>query len=282
MRKLYSIGEVAKLNNVSIETLRYYDRIGLFTPASVDPTTHYRYYHEKQFFYLDIIKYLKYIDTPLYQIKEIMKKDVAEMLPFFEEQTEKIDKEIAQLRHAQKILDHRKNQIKEQNMLVKQPRGKVYSRFVEGEEQLHLFTDDLTPYGNPDVYMRDLALLLETKESVVDNFYGCVYELKNYQATEEIIYSSIYTSLLKDTPLPEQPTKKTSKKYMPEGQYICICFKWSEACYLAYYKKLYDYIKQHHISTEGMVFEFSLPNRYFSYEEDDFITELRIKMKEEN
>ncbi|GMA73402.1 MerR family transcriptional regulator [Tetragenococcus osmophilus] len=92
MRKLYSIGEVAKLNNVSIETLRYYDRIGLFTPASVDPTTHYRYYHEKQFFYLDIIKYLKYIDTPLYQIKEIMKKDVAEMLPFLKNKQKKLIK----------------------------------------------------------------------------------------------------------------------------------------------------------------------------------------------
>jgi len=282
MRKLYSIGEAAKLNNVSIETLRYYDRIGLFTPASVDPETSYRYYHEKQFFYLDIIKYLKYIDTPLGQIKEIMKKDVDQMLPFFEEQNDKIDKKIGQLRHAQKILLHRKNQIKEQTMLVNQPRGKIYTRYVEGQDQLHLFTKDLTPYGNPDVYMRDLAQILETRDSVVDNFYGCVYELKNYQSTEEIVYSSIYTSLLEDTFLPKQTMKGITKKHMSEGQYICICFNWSEAHYFSYYNKLYDYIKEHRVSTEGQVFEVSLPNRYFSYEEDDFITELRIKIKEED
>lgn len=41
-KKLYSIGEVAELNNISIQTLRYYDKIGLFTPASVDPQSHYR------------------------------------------------------------------------------------------------------------------------------------------------------------------------------------------------------------------------------------------------
>ncbi len=73
-KNLYSIGETAKLNNIPIQTLRYYDKMGLFTPAFIDPESNYRYYHEKQFFYLDIIKYLKYIDTPLNQIREVMKK----------------------------------------------------------------------------------------------------------------------------------------------------------------------------------------------------------------
>ncbi|MGM0852388.1 MAG: MerR family DNA-binding transcriptional regulator [Bacillota bacterium] len=43
--KLYSIGEVDKLNNISIQTLLYYDKIGLFKPVSVDSTSNYRSHH---------------------------------------------------------------------------------------------------------------------------------------------------------------------------------------------------------------------------------------------
>src|SRR5690625_39581 len=141
-KKLYSIGEAAELNNISIQTLRYYDKIGLFTPASVNPESNYRYYHEKQFFYLDIIKYLKYIDIPLSQIKEVMTKDAVQMLPFLEEQAHSIDKKISQLKQAQKMLHHRKHQIKEQTILANRPRGQVYTRFVEEQDQLHLSTTD--------------------------------------------------------------------------------------------------------------------------------------------
>lgn len=120
-KKLYSIGEVAELNNISIQTLRYYDKIGLFTPDFIDPVSNYRYYHEKQFFYLDIIKYLKYIDTPLSRIKELITQDAVQMLPFLEEQAHTIDKKIRQLIEAKKMLNHRYLQIKEQTSLANQP-----------------------------------------------------------------------------------------------------------------------------------------------------------------
>lgn len=282
-KKLYSIGEVAKLNNISIQTLRYYDKIGLFKPVSVDQASNYRYYHEKQFFYLDIIKYLKHIDTPLGLIKEIITKDTAQMLAFLEEQELVIDEKMRQLSKAKNLLHKRKLQIREQNMLANKPLGQVFTRFVEGQDQLHLQTTDLTPYGNPDLYMRELALLLETKESsIVDNFYGCVYELKDYLDPSEIYYSSIYTTLLGDEQLSDKPQTNITKKHISKGSYLCICFKWSKSDYFHHYQMLYDYIIKNNIVTEGPVYEVSLPNKYLSYEEDDFITELRIKQIEKD
>ena len=43
-----TIGEVAKVANVSIQTLRYYDQIDLFKPAYIDPQTNYRFYKDSQ------------------------------------------------------------------------------------------------------------------------------------------------------------------------------------------------------------------------------------------
>ncbi|MCY8208580.1 MerR family DNA-binding transcriptional regulator, partial [Bacillus subtilis] len=55
MKEYFTIGETARLNNISIQTLRYYDRIGIFKPHYTDQDNGYRYYHVKQFFYLDVI-----------------------------------------------------------------------------------------------------------------------------------------------------------------------------------------------------------------------------------
>ncbi|WP_303396671.1 MerR family DNA-binding transcriptional regulator [Clostridium tyrobutyricum] len=49
MKDRISITDLARLRNVTTETLRYYDRIGLFKPIYVDPNTKYRYYSILQY-----------------------------------------------------------------------------------------------------------------------------------------------------------------------------------------------------------------------------------------
>lgn len=82
----YSIGEVSKLANVSIKALRYYDKIDLFKPAYVDPDTNYRYYTDSQLYHLDLIKSLKYIGTPLEEMKKAQELEMEELFAFYTEQ----------------------------------------------------------------------------------------------------------------------------------------------------------------------------------------------------
>ena len=44
MNQYLSIGKVSKLKNVSIKSLRYYDKIGILRPAFVNAETNYSYY----------------------------------------------------------------------------------------------------------------------------------------------------------------------------------------------------------------------------------------------
>ncbi|AZK43469.1 MerR family transcriptional regulator [Erysipelothrix piscisicarius] len=76
MQKL-RIGEIARLNDVSIQTLRYYDEIGLLKPASIDPETHYRYYTIEQSATLDMIQFLKRLDFNLMEIHDILKQKIS-------------------------------------------------------------------------------------------------------------------------------------------------------------------------------------------------------------
>lgn len=72
MEKLLKIGEFAKLNNISIQTLRYYESIELVQPEYIDEKNHFRYYHILQSNIIDTIQFLKNLDFNLYEIKDIM------------------------------------------------------------------------------------------------------------------------------------------------------------------------------------------------------------------
>ncbi len=74
MKDMFSIGELASYQNISKQTLIYYDKIGLFKPAYVDPDNKYRYYTVKQVDYLDTILIMKEMGFTLNEIQEHMKK----------------------------------------------------------------------------------------------------------------------------------------------------------------------------------------------------------------
>lgn len=42
-----SIGEMAKMNQTTVTTLRLYDSMGLLKPCYIDKNSHYRYYDIK-------------------------------------------------------------------------------------------------------------------------------------------------------------------------------------------------------------------------------------------
>src|SRR3954453_18574660 len=67
----YRIGEFARLTGISIKTLRYYDQIGLFQPAAVDPRTRYRLYIPQQLQDLAAVLALKDLGASLNDIRRV-------------------------------------------------------------------------------------------------------------------------------------------------------------------------------------------------------------------
>ncbi|MDG5471237.1 MerR family transcriptional regulator [Jeotgalibacillus sp. ET6] len=71
--KQWTTGQVAKLRNVSVRTLRYYDQINLLTPSSRDDSGK-RYYSENDLFQLEKIIILKSLSLPLEDIRRLLVK----------------------------------------------------------------------------------------------------------------------------------------------------------------------------------------------------------------
>ena len=74
--KELSIGQMARLNGLSEQTLRLYDKAGLFSPMYRDAENGYRYYDIRQSAQLDMIQHMKALGMSL--------KDIREQLTHFE------------------------------------------------------------------------------------------------------------------------------------------------------------------------------------------------------
>ncbi len=98
-----TIGQMAKINAVTIQTLRLYDREGLLKPLIVDENTGYRYYHINQSARLDMIQYMKDYGLTLRKIKDHIKfKNVEDTVEFLKKRYVEIDQEIQDLKYNQK------------------------------------------------------------------------------------------------------------------------------------------------------------------------------------
>jgi DNA-binding transcriptional MerR regulator len=75
---MFPIGEFSQLSRVSKRLLQYYDEIGLFKPAHLDPETGYRYYSARQLPHLNRILALKDLGLSLETIAGMLQADVSD------------------------------------------------------------------------------------------------------------------------------------------------------------------------------------------------------------
>ncbi len=99
MKELYTVGEIAKIFNVSSDTFRFYDKQGVIKPWEVGANG-YRYYHKAQFELINTVLLLRSAGTPLERLPQI----------FGAEDTRPMEKELE--KHASEIgrkIEHLKN-----------------------------------------------------------------------------------------------------------------------------------------------------------------------------
>ena len=122
MKQKYKINEIAKIFNISRQTLIYYDKINLFKPKSIDTNNLYRYYIEEQFFQLEFIILLKEAGFTLNEIKEYIQTETLEdSLIYLKEKSEQINYKIKLLNKTQEAINRKINEIKSINNGIEEP-----------------------------------------------------------------------------------------------------------------------------------------------------------------
>ncbi len=99
----YTIGEVSAIFDIPAKMLRYWDRIGVLNPHSVDDVNGYRYYSSSQFYLFSFIRYLRKLGVPYDNIKtQLNETNILSLEDLLREQVVEIEKRIKELSDIKK------------------------------------------------------------------------------------------------------------------------------------------------------------------------------------
>lgn len=245
----FSIGEMAKLHNVSIETLRHYDRQGLLKPDYINGNTGYRYYSMESFTKMDIIKKCKAIGLALDEIKKTMENydSIESILDILQKQNEIVDKKLEVLKNVKESIEALQNDIYES---LEVGINKIFIKYNEKREMLN--------YAHSERYTKKFELKLRKKIIEIEkvgNDHN--YKLVFSAAYEDLInedklnYIKTMISLDKRTNLDKISNLDNEIVRLPKGDYLTMYFEDNFHDTKKYYDKLIKYIKENNIEVEG-------------------------------
>lgn len=104
---MFTIGEFSRVTGLTVKALRLYHEEGVLVPASVDPRTGYRHYDAAQVETARVIAYLRGVELPLAEIRELLRSrgDDEQLLDALERHRAAVEERVRRLRRAARALD---------------------------------------------------------------------------------------------------------------------------------------------------------------------------------
>jgi DNA-binding transcriptional MerR regulator len=116
---MIKIGDFAKLSQVTVRTLRYYEEVGLLKPVQVDRYTGYRYYQIEQLPRLNRILALKDLGFALDQIAQLLTTDLpaAQLRGMLRLKQAELQQQVQEAQERLARIEARLNQIEQEDTI---------------------------------------------------------------------------------------------------------------------------------------------------------------------
>ncbi|MGL5348354.1 MAG: MerR family transcriptional regulator [Peptostreptococcaceae bacterium] len=243
VKNYFSIGEMAKLHNVSIETLRHYDRQELLKPDYINENTGYRYYSMKSFIKMDIIKKCKAIGLALDEIKETMKNydSIESIVGILEKQKEIVDMKIESLKNIKDNIESLQRDIYESLNIG------INEIYIKYNQQREMIKYDYSGRYTKEFELKLRKTLLEVEEIENNHNYKIVFSASYKALIEDDILTYIKTMISLD----KIPSIENEIVTLPKGNYLTMYFDDNFYNTKKYYDEIIKYIKENNIKVEG-------------------------------
>mgnify|MGYP000550898392 FL=1 len=270
---LLSITELAKLRQVTSETLRYYDRIGLITPDYVDPQTRYRYYSIRQYEKLGTIKELRQLGMSIHDITDYFSgRNLRKSHQLLLHQLELLEEEIRKQQLLSEILRRKLHFLSE--ITPPPPVDKVFCRAFP---QRYMIT-----FGEPAGGSREHAFAFTRLERYLD-------EVAPILASDRIgVYADWHLLEPSDDYIPAVPMifverdaiESEHKRTIPPGDYLCMNYRRGELeRYHPSFARLHTYMAEHGWVLNGMIFQFYKIDVTLTSDPDETLMEIQVPVR---
>lgn len=265
MEKYFKIGEISKLYGIGVDSLRYYEEIGLIQPKRSE--SGYRLYSTHDIWRLNVIRELRELGFSMERIKENLSahtlKNTKELLG---KEKEAIEKKLKELYELQKNVEHRLCNIELSSRLP------IDTITTEHREIRKCFS---TPEGykeehEMDILIKRLLNLNKDKFYVIgNNQIGTIISLREFEKSHSLKYKSAFI------------IDESGTQTLKSGKYLSVCYKGVYDKSAVWAEKLLAYCKQNKLTPCGDFLEILWIDIHSSADENEHITQLEIPVNDE-
>ena len=268
MSTYFTIGEIANMYNLSIQTLRHYDKIGLLSPAYTNPKTGYRYYSIQQFVKIDFIKHGKALGMTLDEIKVLIKKDLDlfALTDVLNKQKLQIKQKIIELQEIEQHINNLQARLSEvETFGLNKP-------FLKSEDSRHFIRYNYVSKNEIEVEIniRNVVLDMETKYGRHNSELVLEANYEILKSENRVQYDQMLIKLLDST---------SSNTTLEAGTYATLFYDDHYGNNKIYYSQLEEFISKQRLTPISEVYEFVIMPRIDQNGIEKSITQLQVLVK---
>ena len=242
MKKLFSIGEVAKIKDITIKALRYYHKMGILIPKHVDESTGYRYYSIDQFIHIDIIKSCRELNTSIVELQEIFKEcNTDKLLRFLQVKREEAEEHIKKMEEVMETIDDLHTKVVSSQEILKNDEISI-----EFFEQRYVVVAPCKEVGSLQelLYYSDLEKIVQDYEEKMAMEMGILYNVnENWNVEPKYVFNKIRDDVHME--------EMQNIKVLPGGKYITLAY--SKENEEERRNTMIKYIKETNIEVESFI-----------------------------
>ncbi|MEV0669511.1 MerR family transcriptional regulator [Mycobacterium sp. NPDC050441] len=95
-----SIGDLSRMTQLPVKTLRHYHEVGLLIPDRIDPSSGYRYYNVEQVATAQVVRRLRQLDMPIADVRAVLAAAPAARNALISDHLQRLEDRLAQTRGA--------------------------------------------------------------------------------------------------------------------------------------------------------------------------------------
>ncbi|WP_396022504.1 helix-turn-helix domain-containing protein [Bacillus cereus group sp. BfR-BA-01379] len=244
MKKLFSIGEVAKIKDITIKALRYYHKMGILIPKHVEESTGYRYYSIDQFIHIDIIKSCRELNTSIVELQEIFKEcNTDKLLRFLQVKREEAEEHIKKMKEVMETIDDLHEKVGSSQEILKND-----GISIEFFEQRYVVVAPCKEVGSLQelLYYSDLEKIVQDYEEKMEMEMemGILYNVNaNWDVEPKYVFNKVRDGVHMED--------MQNIKVLPGGEYITLAY--SKENEEERRNTIMKYIKENNIGVESFI-----------------------------
>ncbi|CAM3684298.1 MerR family transcriptional regulator [Erysipelothrix urinaevulpis] len=262
--KRYKIGEISKAYGIGVDSLRYYEEIGILHPKR--EANNYRMYSVEDIRRLNVLKELRSLGFSFEDIKHhLLDFDLNDTHSLFKNEIEIIYQKIKRLETLKDILEQRIDKIEKKKdlQLSDTPIIKDIDKRYIIQFSDNLYHDEEVDFVLKNIQNTDNDLYMIGREET-----GAIIPLDEIAKKGYGTFSSVF--FLSD--------EDVHNSIIEQGTYVCMAVYGSYDKLPSAWNRLLAYLEDHNLEAIDNPIELYIVDNHSTSKVDEYITELQVKI----